>query len=240
MWLRMPEKSLTTPLKKRVCLLLPWRNILVKTIFGLFYNIFVVQLFQNTKICPGKLLLKKCHFSTESLCFRTVSNKRNSCSWRSSLSLAPAMGLLDHQGHRFLFAVPHPLKYHSWAFALPRVPQGGLSQPLLGSMSTPRAGHSPAQGDRGRLRLKLGSLNFHISIPSTWCRVSVSIRDQDNFDQVILFCNTFFHCCMIPSSCLEPSHNELSPCFQSSVLWGKRKQDNHKAGTRESFFFFFF
>lgn len=56
--------------------------------------------------------------------------------------------------------------------------------------------------------------------------------------RLFLFCNTFFHCCMISSPCLEPNYNGLSPCFQSSILWGKRKQGNHTAGTRASFFIY--
>jgi len=40
---------------------------------------------------------------------------------------------------------------------------------------------------------------------------------------------------MIPSSCLERDHNKLSSCFQSFILWGKRKQGNNAAGTAAPF-----
>lgn len=180
MWLWMPEKSLTsTPLIKRVCLLLPWRNIPVKPIF-------VVWLFQNAKICPRKFLLKKFNLSTESLHFRTVSNERDGCSWKSSLSLASAMGLLNHQGHGFLFAVSYALTALLVSiFPATCPPREGPRCCSLGFTCMPRAGRPPAQGDRGRLRLQLGCLNFHISFPSAQRRVSVSIRDQDIFDQAI-------------------------------------------------------
>lgn len=54
--------------------------------------------------------------------------------------------------------------------------------------------------------------------------------------RLFLFCITFFHCCMIPSSCLELDDDELSPCFQSYILWGKRKWGSHTTGTASSFF----
>lgn len=230
MWLWMPEKSLTsTPLIKRVGLLLPWRNIPVKPIF-------VVWLFQNAKICPRKFLLKKFNPSTESLHFRTVSNERDGCSWKSSLSLASATGLLNHQGHGFLFAVSYALTALLVSiFPATCPPREGPRCCSLGFTSMPRAGHPQHRVTEGGWGCNWGAWIsiFHFLQRSAEFLFPSEIKIS--LIRLFLFCITFFHCCMIPSSCLEPNHNELSPCFQSSILWGKRKQGNHTAGTRSSF-----
>lgn len=117
-------------------------------------------------------------------------------------------------------------------------PQGGPPCCSLAFMCMPGAGHSPAQGDRGRLSWNWGAWISIFHFLQHGAEFLLPSEIKITLIRLFLFCNTFFLCCMIPSSCLELNHNELSPCFQSSILWGKRKQGNHIAGTRASFFFF--
>lgn len=71
----------------------------------------------------------------------------------------------------------------------------------------------------------------------SFSRVSVFLRDQDSFDQAIFnFVSHFFIAAWSPLLALNWTTMSYSPCFQSSILWGKRKQSNHTAGTAASSF----
>lgn len=102
---------------------------------------------------------------------------------------------------------------------------------------TPRAGPSPAQGDRGRLRLQLGCLNFHISFPSPHHRVSVSIRDQDNFDPAIFILYYIFSLLHGPLFLPLTEKQWVISLFSIINSLGKKKTRQSHCRDRSIFFF---